>query len=305
MDAIAAIAAIAARQYGILTRDQLLSCGLSGEQVKRWLRSGRIRRLHSGVYRVAGAPVVPEGELLAAVFAAGPGAVASHRAAAWLWELIEATAVEVTVPPGRSARLRGVSVHRAPDVNKIWVGRRRGIPVTSPMRALVDLGAVSPELVEDALDEGLIARYFTVDAVEAELERVGHRGRSGAGVLREVLVRRALEDGIPDSRLEPVMARLARRYNLPRAQFQYVVRDGDRRFIGRVDFAYPEAKLVIEIDGWSSRATPRRLDEDLHRQNRLVLAGWTVLRFTKRRLLREPAKVADRIRSVLIAKGVA
>jgi very-short-patch-repair endonuclease len=219
--------------------------------------------------------------------------------------MIEEPTVEITVPVGRLPRLEGVVVHRSVDIDRAWRGRRRGITVTSPMRALVDLGAIAPELVEDALDEALIARYCTIEAVHRELHRVAQHGRNGAGVLREILVRRALEDGLPDSRLEPVMARLCRRYGLAKPRFQYDVHDAAGRFIGRVDFAYPDLKVAIEIDGWSSRATPERFDHDLWRQNRLTLAGWTFLRFTKRRIIGEPAQVAAAIRDHLRAKTAA
>ncbi|MFP5327571.1 MAG: type IV toxin-antitoxin system AbiEi family antitoxin domain-containing protein [Acidimicrobiia bacterium] len=299
----ASIAAAARTHFGLVTRSQLMRLGLSEGQIKRLARDGLLERVHSGVFRIGGSPRTPEQLLLAATLAAGPGAVASHRGAAWLWGLVDDPTVEISVPLERLPRLAGVIVHRSTDLHATWRGMRRRIPTTSPMRTIVDLGAVAPTLVEDALDEALIARFCTVAAVERELARLARPGRSGAGVLRRVLRERALADGIPDSRLEPVMARLVRRYDLPRLVFQHDVYDDQRRFLGRVDFACVDLKVAIEIDGWSSRATPRRFQSDLSRQNALTLVGWTFLRFTKRDIVETPGAVAEAIRSHLRVKS--
>ena len=289
-------------RYGIVTRAQLRALGFTRDKIIGMVRRGEFIELHPGVYRIAGSPVTPEQTLFAAVLAAGAGALASHRAAAWVWELLPDEAVEISVPSGRSARLTGVTVHRVGDLNGAWAGERRGIPVTSPMRALVDLGAVAEaDVVRDALERGLIARYFTVAVVAAELERVGRRGRPGTAVLRDVLQTRALGDARPDGMLEPHMAELFDAAGIERPQFQYEIRDAAGRLIARVDFAYVLERLAIEVDGWSFHGSPEAMTSDLRRQNRLVALGWTVLRFTWWQVMNEPARVAREIASVLFA----
>ena len=181
-----------------------------------------------------------------------------------------------------------------------WIARRRAIPVTNPLLTLVDLGAVLPQqLVDDALNRGLVLRLFTVAAVEWVRHEVGRPGRRGSGVLGRVLDDRALGDHRPDGLLEPRMARLMRAQRLPTAEFQYGVLDGQGHFLARVDFAYPERLLAIEVDGYELRASPAAMQADLDRQNALVRERWTVLRFTWADVVRRPARVADLIRSTL------
>ncbi len=90
---------------------------------------------------------------------------------------------------------------------------------------------------------------------------------------------RALRDRPADSVLESEVAKLFRRNRLPAAAYQYPVHL-EGRFIARVDFAYPASRLAVEFDGHDSHRTPAQLQRDLTRQNLLVAAGWTVLRFT-------------------------
>ncbi|HET7488631.1 MAG TPA: DUF559 domain-containing protein [Acidimicrobiales bacterium] len=290
---------LGAGQHGLVTREQLHAAGVSEPTVGRWLGAGRVVAVFPSVYRVAGAPVTWEQRVLAAVLGAGQGAVASHRSAARLWGLLDDDTVEVSVPRPRRPRLHGVVLHRSGDLGAARAVRRRGVPTTTPMRALVDLGAVLPAgAVEDALERALEARLLTVAGVEQALEEVAGPGRSGAGVLRGVLDRRALGADRPDSLLEPRMARLMRVHRLPPAAFQHEVREAGR-FVARVDFAYPDRRLALEVDGHAAHASPQAFQHDLERQNALVALGWTVLRFTWADVVRRPDRVAAQVRRVL------
>ena len=299
MDGFAELAGIARGQHGMTTRAQVLTCGVPPGRIQRWLDTGRLETLHPGVYRLGGAPATWEQAVAAAVAAAGPGAVASHRAAARLWGLHDADRVEVSIRHSRALRLRGVVVHRSLDLGRATASRRRGIAVTNPLRTLVDLGAVLDKAqVEDALDRALVSRLVTIAGAEGALSEVSRRGRRGAGVLRAVLDGRALGDERPDSLLEPRMARLLRAHGFPSAVFQHpVTLDGG--FVANPDFAYPDRRIAIEVDGFESHSTPRALQADLDRQNLLVAGGWTVLRFTWADVVRRPNKVASAVARVL------
>ncbi len=218
MDADRNIAAVAARQHGLVTFTQLRASGLSERAVHARASGGRLDRIHRGVYRVGGSAPSFEQELLAACLSLGGLVAASHRAAAALWglELPDAPVCEVTRAAGRSPRLPGVVVHRGVDLVPDHVVRRRGIPVTNPLRLLVDLGAVVPGfVVENALDDLTGRRVVTFAGVRAFHESVAARGRSGVGVLREILDRRADADQMSRSRLESMLLRLADRAGLP------------------------------------------------------------------------------------------
>jgi very-short-patch-repair endonuclease len=256
-----------------------------------------------GVYRSSGSPETDEQRLLAAVLAAGDEALASHRSAAWLWEVLPAHALpiepEITVPSPRRPQLRGVIVHRSLDLHSERSSRRRSIPVTNPLVTMLHLGAVvGQETLEDAIDLGLEKRLFTVRGLEAVHARFGRPGRNGAGALWRLLENRALESQRPDSLLEPRMARLLRTHGLPPADFQYPVTVDGRRY--RIDFAYPDRMIAIEIDGLGHEARRTR-QQHYDRQNDLAAAGWTVLRFTWTDVTRRPRTVADRIRRALAA----
>src|SRR5687768_12281231 len=92
----------AALQYGLITWHQLRAAGVPSSTISRWVRAGRLVRVQPQVYLIVGTPPSWEQDLLAAVVAAGPGAVASHRAAAKLWGLVDDAPVEITVPRGRT-----------------------------------------------------------------------------------------------------------------------------------------------------------------------------------------------------------
>lgn len=290
---------LAATQHGLISRAWLVGAGVSPSMIQRWLAAGRLQAVRRGVYRAAGAPETWEQRMLAAVLAAGPGAVASHRSAGRLWGILESDALDLSVPAGRRLQIDGVMIHRMADLAAASSVRRRGIPTTDPMRVLVDLGkVVGAAELEDALDRALERKLLGVEGVERAMERLARRGRTGVGLLRQVLDERALGTDRPDSLMEPRMARLLRAHGLPPAAFQHVVRD-DGRFVAKVDFAYPAIRLAIEVDGRLAHASPRQFQRDLERQNELVTLGWTVIRFTWHDVVRRPAHVASVVKAAI------
>ena len=290
-------------QLGLFTLGQAIDAGVNRTTLYRRQRLGRYVLLHPGVFRFAGLPESWESSVLAACLAAGDKAVASHRTAAHVWGLSDpADDIEITLPGQCHPRLRGVRVHRSADLRTEHTTVRRRIPVTNPLRTMVDLAAVlDPAGVEDALDAGLAyPSLFSVAAVEAMRNRLAQHGRAGTGVLRRVLEERALGDAVSDSQLEKRMAKLLRRAGLPKAVFHFVVLTPGGVFLAEVDFAYPDVKLAIEVDGFGVHGTPRAMAKDFVRQNGLVPYGWRVLRFTWRQVTREPEMVAEAIRAALV-----
>lgn len=292
-------------QLGLFTQAQAIASGMNRTTLYRRTRLGRYALEHPGVFRFAGLPPSWERSVIAACLAAGQGAVASHRTAARIWKLTDDSddIVEITVPGPRHPRLRRVTVHRAADLRSNDTTVRRRLPVTNPMRTIVDLGAVLPaHRVSDALDAGLRwPALFSVAAVEATLDQLSGRGRSGAGVLRKVLAEREFGNDVSDSELEKRMSRLLQKAGLPPAVFHYVVETPRGLFLAEVDFAYPEVRLAIEVDGFAVHGTPRAMARDFVRQNGLVPYGWHVLRFTWRQVTEEPEMVAATVRRTIEA----
>jgi very-short-patch-repair endonuclease len=287
-----ALAGVARRQYALFTVVQAMEVGLSRRQVEAGERLGRWERLYRGVYRMGGAPVGDEQRLLAAVLAVGLDAVASHRAAAWVWRLVDDLRIEVTAP--RRSRVPGVTTHVRPTGCRAVV--RRGIPCTDPLRTVLDLAATGDEvLVAGALDRGIADGLFTAAAVRAALERTAGKGVRGAGVLRRVLARRLDADGERVSALESAMDRLVVRFGVPRPVRQHPV--GGTPY--RLDYAWPDRLLAVEVDGYGPHSSREAFQSDRARQNALVLAGWTVLRFTWADVRDRPAAVAAVLRRAL------
>jgi hypothetical protein len=286
-------------QFGLIRRDQLCELGFTDEAIEWMVRSGQLDRLHAGVFAFAGTPAVWEQAALAAVFAGWPDAVLSHRAAAWLWDLVDHPddLIDLVGPRSKAPRPAGVAVHRSMDLAPHHVTRRRGIFVTTPMRTLVDLGAVRPDLVADAVERALLTKVLSHLAIERALDEVARRGRAGAGVLRRVMDTRALGKDRPESLLEVRMARLMLEYGLPVFIYQHRVRLPGRRHPVRVDFAYPELMLAIEVDGFRHHSTPEQLAADAARQEALEALGWKVIRFTWTQVVRRPAWVARQLKA--------
>lgn len=290
---------LGAAQHALVTRRQLRDHGWSTHQVDRAVKAGRLIVAYAGVYRILGAPVTSHQRIRAATL--GAGAPGSHRAAASVWgaELGPTPPLEVLVGGTRHPELPGVVVHRSRRLDPRDISRRHGIPVTNPLRTLVDLGAVAtPEQVELALDSFTSRKLVTVAGARAYRDKLAGSGQRGVGVLGEVLDGRVLGDKAPDSLLEPVMARLCRRFGLPMPAFQvWVLVDGVWR---RLDFAYLEEMIDLEVDGYEYHGgSYERWESDLDRDAALTADGWRVLRVSKAGLTRRPAKTAARIRATL------
>ena len=294
---------VARTQDGLITLEQVRAAGLSDRGARGRVESGRWERSLRGVYRAADAPRSWRQDLLAACLAAGPSAVVSHRSAAALWKLdgFQPGWIELSVGRQRFHRLPGVIVHRSTDVDPASAILRTGIPVTDPARTILDLGAVVPAWkVEAALESALARRLVTVTGLRVALDAVARRGRRGAGVLRGLLDQRSDVARLSESVLETRMVRLLRDQGLPEPVAQHEVRLG-QRLVGRVDLAYPELQIAIEVDGYESHSSLTAFGRDRTRQNELVAAGWTVLRFTWDDVVHRPEQVANVVRRVLVA----
>jgi very-short-patch-repair endonuclease len=300
------IAEIAARQHGAVTRAQLRELGLTDRAVSRRAARGCLHRLHQGVYRV-GPLVAPYLREMAAVLACGAGARASHRSAAWLLEMGprpgSTSPVEVTVPGSRLVRRPAMRVYRARYLEAgggvgdaaTQVMTAHGIPVTSPVRTLVDLAAVLPVgEVEQAVARAERNGLVTLDAVAALL--ACYRGLPGIGALAAVLG----QDGGPAftrSALESRFADEVRRYGLPAPRFNVRVAGYE------VDCWFETARLVVELDGrayhrsWRSQTNDRRRDRDLAGH------GIQVVRITWDELAREPEKTMAGIIQALVLRA--
>ncbi len=146
------IADRSARQDGVITTDELVDAGLSGNAIQKRVERGALHRLYPGVYAVGNPLLGLRGKWRAAVCACGPAAVLSHRDAAMLLGLLRSSRrlIDVTVPTQRGRKLEGIDHHRAVLLPRdTW--KHEGLPCTSPSRTMLDAAAVlSPRPLERA-----------------------------------------------------------------------------------------------------------------------------------------------------------
>ena len=272
-----AIAALAATQHGVVTRDQVVALGLTRHAIAHRVTTGRMHTLHRGVYAVGHPGLSVHGRRLAAVLACGDRALLSHRSAAVLHGLLpeDGGRLHVTVPMRRRPPA-GVIVHRS----RIAAGvRRDAIPVTTPARTLVDLAATAAERdVARAVEEARLLQLVT----DAELLRLA-RDKRGAPLLRELL---ADEPSLTRSEAERLLLALVRRAGLPRPQTNVRVAGHE------VDALWPSHRLVVEVDGFAFHSSRDAFERDRERDADLQAHGLRVIRVTWRRLVERPESVA-------------
>lgn len=278
------LAALAARQHGLVTRAQALEIGASPGLLDRRLRAGRLLLEDRGLYRVAGAPVTWHGRVLGLCLTTD--GMASHRCGSTLLGVggFGRCRPEVTTARDRHPRRPDAIVHRSRDLGLAGVHLVEGIPVTAPARLAVDAGAVLRERAVEALIQEMVRqRLLTWDDVAVSVMRHSRRGRDGVGVARRIVERR-LEGLVGDSPLESMMLAAILDAGLPQPVLQLEVFDAVG-FVARVDAAWPDRGVIAEADGRAFHLNEVAFEADRAKRNRLRAAGWIVIEATYRMLM--------------------
>jgi very-short-patch-repair endonuclease len=269
----------------MVTRVQLLGLGLSAREIDYRARTGRLWRVHHGVYCVGRPPVTPHERAMAAVLACGPRAALSHVPAGALWELKLRwpTTMEVTAPSKRSRP--GIKVHRSP-LERRDVTRHYGIPVTTLARTLLDLAEVleTPSLTR-AVNEARLRRKATL----TDLAELLHR--SPGRTTRRLRPFVQNPTGPTRSEFEDAFLAFARRHGLPTSEMNQIVAGYE------VDVLFGEQRLVVELDGREFHE--HTFEEDRERDAVLLNAGFPVLRLTWDRFNRQEQREAQRLKHIL------
>jgi very-short-patch-repair endonuclease len=288
------------RQHGVVARRQLIDLGVARKTIDRRVASGRLHPLWRGVYAV-GRPIVSvRAWWMAAVLACGDGATLSHESAAGLWGIRETninserrevrpSLIHVSVPANRSRRLSGIRTHRRGGLDATECTQQDAIRVTTPVRTLIDLGSLlTPTQLEAAVNAADKLDLVDPEALRRMVEE--RPGTHGVKRLRRVLDRRTF--ALTDSELERMFLRLVRRAQLPTPKTQQRVNGF------RVDFLWPKARLIVETDGLRYHRTPSQQANDRNRDQVLVAAGFTVLRFTHAQVAYDADHVVKTLRAV-------
>jgi very-short-patch-repair endonuclease len=260
-----AIATLAARQHGVVTRGQLLA-HYSEATIRRRVAEGRLHRVHRGVYAVGHPGLSQHGIWSAAVLAAGENAALSHLSVAEFWDVSRwPTSVTSVVSTARRS-LEGVELRTVRRLDERDVILWNGIRVTTVARMLVDLtDLLTPHQLAYVIHEADFKRIFDERAVRAAIARAN--GRRNLHRLERALELRA--QGSAGTRSAKEDAFLEQQAIEPLVNVKI-----------EVDFHWPDKGRVVEVDGYGHRRRATRL-EDARRDALLDDAGWRVERVSR------------------------
>jgi very-short-patch-repair endonuclease len=303
VEAIDVLKRVAGGQGGVVTLEQVRSAGLGMDEVRRFCRAGRWLRLSRCAYLICpetSEPALRQARIRAVVASMGPQAVAVLSTAAELFGiggLRPSDQIHVSLPgvcakPNRLGE-PSVVVHQL-VIPRTDTGRVDGIAVTSPLRTVADVILTARRydgvcVLDSALNQGCIAD----DDLPALTRMI--RGRRGAIAARGVILQ---ADGRAQSPLETRVRLRCVDGGVRPETLQHEVRDARRRLLGIADIAWPMANLLAEADGVGPHGTPEAVFADRRRQNRLVNAGWQILRFTWTDTL-NPTYIPNAVRQAL------
>ncbi|MGH3440920.1 MAG: type IV toxin-antitoxin system AbiEi family antitoxin domain-containing protein [Nitriliruptorales bacterium] len=303
-DAWGLLARQSSRRFGCFTVEQARRAGIAATDLARKREAGTVTRVHRGVYRFNSVPDGHRAQVLAAVYAACPGAVASHTTAAALWELgdLDLGRPYHLLVVGRCQRsLDRVVVHEAGDLDRLDTTRLGPIPITAVRRTIVDVAALVPVAVlEDLVVEAQRRSLADIAGIEAALSLAPSNCAGTSDLRRMLRSMRPEEIQRLMSRLEAHFLRLVHHLGLPAPEVNRRIVAGGK-VVAKVDFIWPSARLIVEVDGLRWHSTPSQKAYDDDRQNELVLRGYRVLRFGARRILGSPERVGAQIRAALEA----
>jgi len=276
-----AIRLLAMEQHGLVSRDQVFALGGSPRAIATMTSSGQWNRLREGVFVVGAARPTWLQQPMGAVLAAGEDAYAAFRTAARLHGWVERTGrIELLTDGYRRVRLSGVITHRTIHLLPEDVTPVDGIPTTSAVRTLIDLGVRQPEATLGSwIDQGIRRGIVDVSTLARRTSELTIPGRPKPVALMRALLLRSDEHDPGRSALEARVLEAAIRRGLPDLVRQHPVTrpDGRRAFI---DLARPSAMVAIELDGWATHGVRSAFEPDRIRANELLLLGWHLLRFT-------------------------
>ncbi len=293
----ARIAELAEGQQGVVARRQVEQLGLGRRSIALRLKSGRLHRVHPGVYSVGHRVLSQHARWMAAVLFCGSDAVLSHRSAAALWGIRAGAGSRIDITSPSKSRSHGSIQRHFSVLPADEMTGHDGIPVTTVPRTIFDLAATeSSHVAEAALRRSEYHRLHDRLSLPDLLER--YPGRAGSKAVRECLARRRETTGHSRSWLEEVFLPFLDRHRLPRPQqLNAWIEVGGRRF--EVDCFWPAMNAIVELDGFAAHGTRTAFRDDRFRDRKLRRGGYGCIRIAPEQLEDEPLEVAADLRSLL------
>ncbi len=289
-----ALTALAAQQHGVFSAHQADAIGVDSGRRHRAVASGLLVRVHPHVDRFTVAEFTWRAAVRAALLQSGPTATASHESALWLHGVGRLVSFEpaITLPPGGRAAQVGYRVHRYCDLTDEHREVVDGEPTTTLARAVVDVtSVVSLGRLAWIVDQlTMVERRLRLGEISRCLRQGNRRGRRRIRNLQVVLDERLPGAFVPRSRLERRVDDLIRASSLPRPVAEYPV-PGWSRGAGFVDRAWPEARLILEVDGRPWHARESAMAKDRARDRSAAAHGWQTLRVLDEEVADAPGAV--------------
>lgn len=303
MDGWEQVAALLERQHGVVGREQLTTAGITKRQLDGLVRSRRLERVAPHVWRVIGAPPTWRQRLHTGVLALGRMAWVSHEAAAALhrFDRTPSDRVEFLVLRNRRSAELDEVVHATRRWGPADAVEIDGLPVTSATRTILDLANVRahPDRLKAAIDSAVRRELSSPLVLRERLDAIRSRGRTGVRAIEELLA-----DSGGHTMLERKFLELMRAAHLPRPETQVVYRsEHGQRFVARVDFTYPEQRLVVEVSGRLGHSSPTERARDAQRRNELQDLGLRVYEFTWEDVTQRSVYVVTQMRRLLFWSG--
>jgi Protein of unknown function (DUF559) len=288
-----AIALVAGRQFGYITRAQLLAIGVGRRGIQYRVEIGRLIPVYAGVYAVGSVNRTPLGRATAAILACGEGAVLSHGSAASLWGFNKYWDLpfEVTAPTVRTHK--GIKVHRSRTLIRRDITRQLGVRVTTPERTALDFApCVSDKRLTRVVNDSRRAGHLHLDSLADVLARNPHHPATKRLMRFVEHPTRAPTN----SRLEDDFVEFAKRYGLPAPAT-------NTHLLGyEVDVFYPAERVIVELDGREFHSDRDTFESDRNRDADMLAAGIVTIRITDERMKRRPEREARRLNTILAAR---
>jgi Transcriptional regulator, AbiEi antitoxin len=300
MSGLSIVNQLAARQHGVALAHEVRALGVTREELRHLVRTGRVDRVSRRVLRVPGAPRTDLQAVLVAVLDAAPGAFACWPTAAALWEVAgyRLLPVHVVRPRGVSGRRSSLAVlHEVKRLLPHHVTVLKDVPVVRPERMVLDLCASEhPRRAARALDDAWRRRLLSGRSLRALVDETSVQGRTGLGVLRALLDERGDDYVPPASNLERRFAAIVARAGLPEMRRQVDSGDDDR-WVGRVDFRDAHLPLLVEVQSETFHSALTDKVHDEIRSSALRAAGFEVVEVTEEQVWHRPHEVVRAVRA--------
>lgn len=286
-------------QHGVVSNEQLAALGLNSRGVAHRVRRGALHRIYNGVSAVGHPLLTRKGRFMAAVLACGVGSALSHRSAGCHRGLRDdnRALIDVTSTTRRGRTIDGITAHSGATLLPRDVEIVDGIPCSTIARTLLDLAdVINRRALERAIDRAEILRVFNMRDLTDVLDRA--HGRRGATRLRTLLSEMQPGTTTTRSELEEAFLRICRQAQTPPDATNVWIPYPDGGG-AEADFLWRTRNLIVEVDGRETHATHHAFEQDRYRDQRLILLGWRVVRFSRRQVLYGADDVAATVATLL------